>query len=99
MFQALRIAVNGELESLSAFLDGFARHLAPGGRVAVISFHSLEDRMVKRSFRAQASDPVAGLRVLTRKPVVPREEEIERNPRAASARLRAAAKTPAGGKE
>ena len=93
VFQALRIAVNRELESLSAFLDGFAHHLAPGGRVAVISFHSLEDRMVKLSFRAQASGPAAALHVLTRKPVVPQEKEIERNPRAASAKLRAARKT------
>jgi 16S rRNA (cytosine1402-N4)-methyltransferase len=93
VFQALRIAVNRELESLSAFLDGFAGHLAAGGRVAVISFHSLEDRMVKLSFRSQASGPAAVLRVLTRKPVVPQEMEIERNPRAASARLRAAVKT------
>ena len=93
VFQALRIAVNRELESLAAFLDGFAHELAPGGRVAVISFHSLEDRMVKLSFRAQASGTAAALHVLTRKPVVPQEKEIERNPRAASARLRAARKT------
>ena len=93
VFQALRIAVNRELESLDAFLDGFAAHLAPGGRVAVVSFHSLEDRMVKLSFRAQASGSAAALHVLTRKPVVPQEEEIERNPRAASAKLRAARKT------
>jgi 16S rRNA (cytosine1402-N4)-methyltransferase len=90
VFQALRIAVNRELESLAGFLDGFAAHLAPGGRVAVISFHSLEDRMVKVSFREQSAGAEAALRVLTRKPVVPEDTEIAANPRAASAKLRAA---------
>jgi 16S rRNA (cytosine1402-N4)-methyltransferase len=90
VFQALRIAVNHELESLSAFLDGFAGHLAPGGRVAVISFHSLEDRLVKVAFRSRSAGGNAVLEVLTRKPVVPGAEEIHTNPRARSARLRAA---------
>ena len=90
VFQALRIAVNRELESLARFLDGFAAHLAPGGRVAVISFHSLEDRMVKVSFRERSAGAEATLRVLTRKPVVPEDMEIAENPRAASAKLRAA---------
>jgi len=90
VFQALRIAVNRELESLAAFLDGFARHLAKGGRVAVISFHSLEDRLVKTAFREQSSGEEAVLSVLTRKPVVPGAEEIGTNPRARSAKLRAA---------
>jgi len=90
VFQALRIAVNRELESLARFLDGFAAHLAPGGRVAVISFHSLEDRMVKVSFRERSAGAEATLRVLTRKPVVPEDTEIAENPRAASAKLRAA---------
>ncbi len=90
VFQALRIAVNRELESLAGFLDRFAAHLAPGGRVAVISFHSLEDRMVKVSFREQSAGAEATLRVLTRKPVVPEDTEIAANPRAASAKLRAA---------
>jgi len=90
VFQALRIAVNRELESLAGFLDGFAAHLAPGGRVAVISFHSLEDRMVKVSFREQSAGAEPTLRVLTRKPVVPEDTEIAANPRAASAKLRAA---------
>ncbi len=92
VFQALRIAVNRELESLAAFLDRFASYLAPGGRVAVIGFHSLEDRLVKVAFRAQSAGPMASLSVLTRKPVLPEETEIARNPRAASARLRAARK-------
>lgn len=90
VFQALRIAVNQELASLSAFLDGFAGHLAPGGRVAVISFQSLEDRLVKVAFRSQSAGENAVLEVLTRKPVVPGAEEIHANPRARSARLRAA---------
>ncbi|HBO70643.1 MAG TPA: 16S rRNA (cytosine(1402)-N(4))-methyltransferase [Deltaproteobacteria bacterium] len=90
VFQALRIAVNHELESLSLFLDRFVPCLAPGGRVAVISFHSLEDRLVKRTFRTMSTGSAAPLAVSTRKPVVPGEEEIGRNPRAASAKLRAA---------
>jgi 16S rRNA (cytosine1402-N4)-methyltransferase len=90
VFQALRIAVNRELESLARFLEGFSAHLAPGGRVAVISFHSLEDRMVKVSFRERSAGAEATLRVLTRKPVVPDDTEIAANPRAASAKLRAA---------
>lgn len=92
VFQALRIAVNRELDSLARFLERFALHLAPGGRVAVISFHSLEDRMVKTAFRAQSSGTTAPLSLLTRKPVVPAETEVRKNPRAASARLRAARK-------
>jgi 16S rRNA (cytosine1402-N4)-methyltransferase len=96
VFQALRIAVNRELESLSAFLDAFPEHLAPGGRVAVISFHSLEDRLVKTAFR-KASQGGAGVpaavRLLTRKPVVPTEREARENPRARSAKLRAACRT------
>ncbi|MDH3384380.1 MAG: 16S rRNA (cytosine(1402)-N(4))-methyltransferase, partial [Deltaproteobacteria bacterium] len=75
------------------FLDRFASHLAPAGRVTVISFHSLEDRMVKVSFREQSSGAEATLRLLTRKPVVPEDTEIATNPRAASAKLRAARKT------
>lgn len=90
VFQALRIAVNRELESLSAFLDRFVEHLAPGGRVAVISFHSLEDRLVKVAFRKHSTGAAASLAVITRKPIVPGDEEIGRNPRAGSAKLRAA---------
>lgn len=90
VFQALRIAVNDELGSLATFLGDFSRHLAMGGRVAVISFQSLEDRLVKTSFREQAAGEEAVLSVLTRRPVVPGSEEIGTNPRARSAKLRAA---------
>ena len=96
VFQALRIAVNRELESLQGFLDGFPEHLSDGGRVAVISFHSLEDRMVKTAFRARSAGENAVLTVMTRKPVVPGAEEIRDNPRARSAKLRAARR---GGQE
>jgi 16S rRNA (cytosine1402-N4)-methyltransferase len=85
-FQALRIEVNRELEGLGAALEGLAGLLAPGGRLAAIAFHSLEDREVKQTFRALAS---RGYRLLTKKPVRPGDEETRRNPRARSARLRA----------
>jgi 16S rRNA (cytosine1402-N4)-methyltransferase len=84
-FQALRIAVNRELEELAALLPRAAGLLGPGGRVVVLSYHSLEDGLVKRAFR---EDP--RLRILTKKPLVPSEEERDRNPRARSAKLRAA---------
>jgi 16S rRNA (cytosine1402-N4)-methyltransferase len=93
-FQALRIWVNRELEGLELFLAAAARRLLAGARLAVISFHSLEDRIAKHTFRALAS--LAGaesgelaVRILTRRPVEPTEEEIARNPRARSAKLRA----------
>ena len=82
-FQALRIWVNRELEALDAFLTTTANRLAGGGRFGVITFHSLEDRIVKHTFRA-----LDGVRVVTRRPVVPGDEEIARNPRARSAKLR-----------
>ena len=87
-FQALRIAVNDELHMLESGLDAALHLLQPEGRVAVISFHSLEDRIVKWRFRHWADDGQA--RVLTRKPVVPGTEEQQRNPRARSAKLRVA---------
>ena len=87
-FQALRIAVNDELGNLERFLAGFTRLLAPQGVIVVISFHSLEDRPVKRRFRQLEREDA--LEVLTRKPVTPGEEERNRNRRARSAKLRAA---------
>jgi 16S rRNA (cytosine1402-N4)-methyltransferase len=84
-FQALRIQVNHELEGLGEALEGMAGSLAPAGRLAVIAFHSLEDRTVKSTFRDLAR---RGHRVLTKKPVRPSEAETRTNPRARSARLR-----------
>ncbi len=100
-FQALRIAVNEELESLQGILRDAVSLLAPGGRMAVISFHSLEDRMVKNSFRSWAGYPLEDgigpegpacgeirVRLVSRKALKPGEEEIAANPRSRSARLR-----------
>ena len=87
VFQALRIAVNDELDSLKDGLHGAVARLRGAGRVVVISFHSLEDRIVKTTFREDER-----LDVLTRKPLSPTEEEIAANPRARSAKLRAAQK-------
>jgi 16S rRNA (cytosine1402-N4)-methyltransferase len=89
-FQALRIWVNRELEGLERFLQAAARRLRSGGRLVVITFHSLEDRVVKHTFRALAQKEVATLKVLTKKPIVPTDEEVQHNPRARSAKLRAA---------
>ncbi len=90
-FQALRIFVNRELDDLRALLEAAPRVLKPGGRVVVISFHSLEDRIVKDAFR-EAQIKYKYFRVLTKKPVTASEEEHDRNPRARSAKLRAAEK-------
>ena len=87
-FQALRIWVNRELEGLDAFLAEASRRLLAGARLAVITFHSLEDRIVKHTFRALAAAGEA-CRVLTRKPIVAGDDEVARNPRARSAKLRA----------
>ena len=84
-FQALRIHVNRELEGLGPGLEALARCLKPAGRMAVIAFHSLEDREVKHAFRALAG---AGFRLLTRKPLRPGPDELRDNPRSRSARLR-----------
>jgi 16S rRNA (cytosine1402-N4)-methyltransferase len=86
-FQALRIWVNEELDGLETFFESASAVLAPGGRLAVIAFHSLEDRIVKHTFRRLAADS-GTLRLVTRRPVVPGDEENARNPRARSARLR-----------
>lgn len=86
-FQALRIAINDELGELKRALAELETLLRPGGRVVVISFHSLEDRIVKKTFKSLSSKI---LEILTPKPVVPTPEEVARNPRARSAKLRAA---------
>ena len=88
-FQALRIFVNRELDDLRGLLEAAPRILKPGGRVVVISFHSLEDRIVKDAFREGAVQNKY-FRVLTKKPVTATESENDRNPRARSAKLRAA---------
>ncbi len=104
-FQALRIAVNDELNALEAFLPKALETLKPGGRLAIIAFHSLEDRIVKSFFRRESKDCIcppevpqcvcghrAQLKVLTRRPIRPEESEINLNPRSRSAKLRAAEK-------
>ena len=91
-FQALRIRVNRELDGLGEAMERAASCLAPGGRMAVIAFHSLEDRAVKETFRALDRH---GFRTLTKKPLRPSEDETRRNPRARSARLRALAREEA----
>jgi 16S rRNA (cytosine1402-N4)-methyltransferase len=107
-FQALRIAVNNELEAIEAVLPQAISYLAPGGRLCVISFHSLEDRIVKQYFRQESVDclcpprqPVctcghqATIAEITRRPIRPSEAEIQLNPRSRSARLRVAEKLEA----
>jgi 16S rRNA (cytosine1402-N4)-methyltransferase len=90
-FQALRIRVNSELGEIQSLLKSAGSLLKPGGRVALISFHSLEDRLVKDAFRDGAK--AGEFEILTKKPVVAHEEEARRNPRSRSAKLRAAQKT------
>jgi 16S rRNA (cytosine1402-N4)-methyltransferase len=91
-FQALRIWVNRELDGLDRFIETAVRRLRAGARLVVISFHSLEDRIVKHTLRTleQRREPGSTVTVLTRKPVVPGDLEVETNPRARSAKLRAA---------
>ena len=92
-FQALRIWVNRELDRLDHFVEAAARRLRAGARLVVITFHSLEDRIVKHTLRAlQQREGL--VQVLTKKPVGPGDEEIARNPRARSAKLRAAERMP-----
>lgn len=104
-FQALRIATNEELETIAKALPGLVESLVVGGRIAVISFHSLEDRIVKSYFRKESKDCIcppeqpmcncghlASLKILTKKPIRASEKEVERNPRARSAKLRVAQK-------
>ncbi|MDR1081110.1 MAG: 16S rRNA (cytosine(1402)-N(4))-methyltransferase RsmH [Deltaproteobacteria bacterium] len=93
LFLALRIAVNGELDALAALLSKARPALAPGGRLAVMSFHSLEDRMVKELFRPGPGDLPRLWDPLWKKPLVPGRDEELRNPRSRSAKLRAAART------
>ncbi len=101
VWQALRIAVNDEFVNLQKFLSAAVEVLAPGGRLAVISFHSAEDRIVKNFFRQEAKDcwcdarlpqcvcqHKATIKIITKKPIVPTEEEIKNNPRSRSAKLR-----------
>ncbi len=91
VFQALRIAVNRELDNLEKILAGLDAIIRPGGRICIISFHSLEDRLVKNAFRN-----TPGLRALTTKPVIAEEGELQDNPRARSARMRCAERTMDG---
>lgn len=106
-FMALRMAVNHEVAELKTFLERIVRHLKPGARVAIISFHSAEDREVKESFRYWAKgcrcpleqafctcDRTPVLKVLTKKPQLPTQLEIDRNPRSRSAKLRVAERLP-----
>lgn len=91
-FLALRIAVNEELDNLKALLAAAANRLAPGGRIAVISFHSGEDRIVKRDFLHRRQSEA--YEILTKKPINPTSEEVRRNPRSRSAKLRVARLKP-----
>jgi 16S rRNA (cytosine1402-N4)-methyltransferase len=92
VFQALRIVVNQEIASLETFLEAAPNWLKPGGRIGMISFHSLEDRIVKHSLR---DSPL--VQVLTKKPVIPQEKELQENPRSRSAKLRLAERIQIGG--
>lgn len=102
LFQAFRIAVNNEMDVLKDLLEGSLKVLRPGGRISIISYHSLEDRLVKHYLRSGREDgelqkdawgnPLSPWKLVTRKPIIPTEEEIALNPRARSAKLRIAEK-------
>lgn len=96
-FQALRIAVNQELDWLESSLRDAAEVLASGGRICAISFHSLEDRIVKHTFRSLSQGHAAALSILTKKPILPSQAECEANPRSRSAKLRVAERQPSMG--
>jgi 16S rRNA (cytosine1402-N4)-methyltransferase len=89
-FQALRIWVNRELDGLDVFLGALTKRLRAGARLVVITFHSLEDRIVKHTLRALEKSADVAVKILTKKPMVPGESEMAVNPRARSAKLRAA---------
>ena len=104
-FQAIRIEVNSELDVIKPAIDGAVKHLSEGGRIAIITFHSLEDRLVKQAYASLAegctcprSFPVCvcgnkpKVKVITKKPILPSENELEENPRSRSAKLRVAEK-------
>ncbi len=91
VFQAIRIAINKELEILDNFLSSFIDHLSQGGRIIIISYHSLEDRLVKHAFKKLKQKELVN--ILTKKPVTPSQEEISINSRSRSAKLRAAERT------
>jgi 16S rRNA (cytosine1402-N4)-methyltransferase len=93
-FQAIRIVVNGEMEQIDSLLAAAPRMVRPGGRIVIISFHSLEDRKVKESFRDMAGS--GRVAILTKKPIVPGERELRENAASRSAKLRAAEVTEAG---
>ena len=95
-FMALRMAVNGEYENLERFLKDAPDLLKPAGRIAVISFHSTEDRLVKQAFRS--AEQTGRLKVITSRPLTPTEAEIARNPRSRSAKLRIAERTQSPGR-
>jgi 16S rRNA (cytosine1402-N4)-methyltransferase len=106
VFQAIRIEVNKELDNLKKFLSIFPEYLVPGSRLAVISYHSLEDRLVKDYFKKYSGicicpkelpvcscDSKKVINIITKKPVLPDDKEIKRNPRSRSAKLRIAERT------